>query len=130
MGLDVSHDAFHGAYSAFNRLRHSWAEAAGGKMTDNVTEGTGSYTYLTETFATPDEEAGFVEIMGHSDCDGEISPEMCAKVADALQRILPNVSEVHGGGHLDRAGGVRRSTERFIAGCREAHEAGERLEFG
>lgn len=29
MGLDTSHDAWHGAYSAFTRFRHALAEAAG-----------------------------------------------------------------------------------------------------
>lgn len=30
MGLDISHDAFHGAYSAFNSLRQEVAHAVGG----------------------------------------------------------------------------------------------------
>jgi len=29
MGLDVSHDCFHGAYSAYYSLRQEWAKAAG-----------------------------------------------------------------------------------------------------
>ena len=32
MGLDVSHDAFHGAYSAFNRLRQFVCAATGGSF--------------------------------------------------------------------------------------------------
>ena len=30
MGLDISHDAWHGAYSAFNRFRQKVAQAMGG----------------------------------------------------------------------------------------------------
>lgn len=32
MGLDTSHDAFHGAYSAFNRLRQEVSRARGGSF--------------------------------------------------------------------------------------------------
>lgn len=130
MGLDVSHDAWHGAYSAFHRWRTALAEATGGGMTDNPLSGTQHYTYMTEAFDTPEQEAGFREIMGHSDSDGEISPEMCAHVADALEHLLPRINEAHGGGHIARAGGVRAATQRFAEACRAAHAANEPLEFG
>lgn len=37
---------------------------------------------------------GLTEFFGHSDCDGEISPEMCKIVADELEAILPYVEEL------------------------------------
>jgi len=52
---------------------------------------------------------GLTEFFGHSDCDGEISPEMCKIVADELEAILPYVEELakkempHG--HILRDGG-------------------------
>ena len=123
MGLDVSHDAW----------RTALARAAGGDLVGGgALAPRAHYTYETAAFETPEQEAGFRELMSHSDGDGEISPEMCAHVADALEHLLPRIPDTDelGGGHIARAGGMRAATERFIAGCRGAHEAGDTLEFG
>lgn len=131
MGLDVSHDAWRGAYSAFHRWRKALAEAAGGELTSvSPLSEKAHYTYMTESFDTAEQEMGFREIMGHSDCDGDISPEMCVHVAEALEKLLPDITDEHGGGHIEWHGGMRAVTEKFIKGCREAHEHGEPLEFG
>ncbi|WP_244185725.1 hypothetical protein [Bacillus sonorensis] len=42
----------------------------------------------------PKTHKGLTEFFGHSDCDGEISPEMCKIVADELEAILPYVEEL------------------------------------
>lgn len=128
MGLDVSHDAWSGAYSAFHRWRKSLAKAAGGRFEDDPTQpGWATVFYDDTAFDTLEQEAGFLEIMGHSDCDGEISPEMCKHVADALGKLLPRISEVEAGGHMPN---VRLKTLKFIEGCRVAHRVGESLKFG
>jgi hypothetical protein len=69
--------------------------------------------------------------MSHSDCDGNISPEMCLKIADELEALLPAIEKVQGfeGGHITRDGGLLAVTKRFISGCRDAAKNNETLEF-
>jgi hypothetical protein len=80
-----------------------------------------------------DEEShpGLYEFLKHSDCDGEISPEMCAKVADELEAILPKVESLNSKayGHIAASGGYSSTLKQFIAGCRAAALAGEPLKF-
>jgi hypothetical protein len=146
MGLDTSHDAFHGAYSAFNRLRQEVASAIGGSYPPHylraydgkIAEGkNGSlivdYTLDPERFYTPDEvtqesHPGLWEFLTHSDCDGAIAPDMCAKVADDLEPLLDKMPE-GGAGHIGARGGFREVLRKFIAGCRAAHAEGVPLDF-
>ena len=112
MGLDCSHDAFHGAYSAFNRLRQEVCRAAGGE-------------YNIES------NPGLFEFLNHSDCDGEISPEMCKLVADELEELMPKFKESlpPSGGHIALQEGYVNVLRKFIEGCRAAYAAGEPLIF-
>lgn len=123
MGLNCSHDAFDGAYSAFHRFRCVVCVAAGGVWDKN-----GRWEILEEIYNA---NAGLVEFLNHSDCDGEISPEMCLKVADDLEKLLPIIEANDDGsyGHIARAGGFAAVTRKFIKGCREAAKLGEPLEF-
>lgn len=125
MGLNCSHGAFDGAYSAFYRFREAICTAAGG-VWDN---GDGHWHMPEEIY---NENEGLVALLNHSDCDGEISSEMCVKVANDLEKLLPVIekNDNGGGGHITRAGGFTGTTKKFIAGCREAARLGEPLEFG
>lgn len=129
MGLDTSHEAFHGAYSAFNRLRQAVAKAAGGSFpphSDPAKFPRDDMWYWTDDNHGP----GLYEFMTHSDCDGEISPEMCNAVADELEALLPKMQDLgEAGGHLARVGGYHGALTKFIAGCRLAAECNEPLEF-
>jgi hypothetical protein len=135
MGLDTTHDAFHGAYSAFNNLRRFLLKSIGGSFPPHEDKsfkdgfwywGDGS-EYSSET------HKGLLEFFSHSDCDGEILPEMCKIVADELEGILPHVEQLAKTeevfGHLLRDGGYVEVTKRFIEGCRLAHKRSEPLEF-
>jgi hypothetical protein len=148
MGLDCSHGAFSGAYSAFNRLRQEVAWVIGGSFPPHYlrnldgslaldkhgnaqrdTERDEQFFYIdSETYGRAD-NPGLWEFLCHSDCDGEISPEMCAKVADELEALLPKVRIGEGGGHILRGGGYRAVLQRFIDGCRDAHRRNEPLTF-
>jgi hypothetical protein len=130
MGLDVSHDAFRGAYSAFFRLREFVCAATGG------TYDSSGYT-LGQTFIEEGANwQGLVEFLSHSDCDGEIDPEMCTEVANNLTALLPRMEEMEmsskwlATGHIAMDGGYVAVVKQFIAGCRAAAEAGEPLVFG
>lgn len=149
MGLDCSHDAFHGAYSAFNRFRKAVAEAVGGSYPPHFAKSqlTGEYVRdrygslvfddtLDATMWYWDDEysaetnPGLYEFLCHSDCDGEISPEMCVKVADELEALLPILDEMEStGGHLDKFETMGNVARQFIAGCRAAADNNEPLEF-
>lgn len=131
MGLDTTHDAFHGAYSAFNRFRTIICEAAGGSYPPHKDE-----KLDPRMFYLPDgadtKYPGLWEFLTHSDCDGEISPEKCKQVADDLEALLPKIAEValkEEGGHIAHQGGYVEVTKKFIAGCRQAHQLNETLEF-
>lgn len=149
MGLDTSHDAFRGAYSAFNRFRQEIARAIGGSFPPHYVWGEDGSIKEDENGrlirdTTLEERAwyfgddyseethpGLFEFMRHSDCDGEISPEMCSVVADELERLIPSVealgSQSHG--HIAARGGYVEVLKKFIAGCRAAAEEGAPLDF-
>ena len=150
MGLDTSHDAWHGSYSGFNSLRQVVCAVFGGSYPPHTCVGWGAGTItrddllgktepLDDTmiyFCPPGENVdvpeGLYEFLTHSDCDGEIAPEMCAKVADDLEALLPKIEAFTGtswSGHVERAGGYAAAVRQFIAGCRAAHAAGEPLDF-
>jgi len=147
MGLDTTHDAWHGAYSAFNRWRNAVAEAAGYRIItpprynepgfDPAFAGIGPYVdidwdavadknYKGEWDTVPGDDP-LIYLIVHSDCDGVIHPEQGRHLALRLRELLPKLPE-NGDGHLARYG-VRGSTERFILGLDAAVTAGEDLEF-
>jgi hypothetical protein len=149
MGLDVSHDAWHGAYSAFSRWRHLLAEAAGYEVAEIVEEtisvpGRPDYKSTRplvlidwghvkpENFqgewAEADEPSdALLYLIVHSDCDGYLTPRHAGLVADRLQELLPSLPDEVVPGHI---GDLRAKTAAFIKGCREAAATGARLEFG
>ena len=139
MGLDTTHEAWHGAYGAFTRWRHALARAAGyevyeirpGRDETFIDWGhTEERNYYGEWDSIPCGIKGpdpLLILIVHSDCDGHIEPHHCALLAGRLTELLPLIPEDEdGGGHL---GNVRAKTEQFIAGCIAAATAGERLEF-
>lgn len=137
MGLDTSHDAWHGAYSAFSRWRDVVARSAGyqvarieGEMFKSIQIDWGHIepkNYQGEWDETPAD--ALIVLIAHSDCDGVIHPEQAAPLADRLEELLPLIPDEEGGGHIAMVGGYREATKRFIAGLRRAVEAGEDLDF-
>ena len=146
MGLDVSHDCWHGAYSAFMRWRTKLAEVAGLPPL-NLMEG-----FYTEAepgsfvacFSQRDRESGdfmypglpirwdclkpdpLHALLHHSDCDGEIAAEVCLVIAERLMQLLPLLPDEEAPGHI---GNWRAKTQAFIDGLRAAHAAGEPVNF-
>ena len=123
MGLDTTHDCWHGAYSAFSRWRVEIARVAGMPPLE-----------MMEGFIHDGQQGIKWEILkpdvlhvllNHSDCDGHISWRNTKKLADRLAELLP-LLEGDGGGHI---GSYREKTQIFIDGLLAAHEAHERVEF-
>lgn len=152
MGLDCSHDAFHGAYSAFNSFRQVICKAFGGSFPPHNFKGfkngvitrdmllgkeqplDNNMIYFNDptdenTVEVPD---GLYLFLTHSDCDGDISPELCIKVADDLEQLLPKIKAMTGtpwSGSIEHAGGYEEATKKFIDGCRLAARKNEPLLF-
>jgi hypothetical protein len=142
MGLDTSHDCWHGAYSAFSRWRHEVAKAAGYqvlpvKYDDGVVRDTimidwghlperALYGEWPETPADP-----LLVLIAHSDCEGEIRPEQAGPLADRLEELMPQMERQDGeaGGHIAARGGYSGATRKFIDGLRAASAAGEPVDF-
>jgi len=121
MGLDISHNAWHGAYSAFMRWRMKIAEVSGlpdlNKM-EGFTDDKNAIKFDTKHPLTP--------LLYHSDCDGYINRSKLPGIIDALTKILPFLEKEDGGGHI---GNYAEKTQTFIDGCKLALEKKQRLEF-
>ncbi len=126
MGLDTTHDCWHGAYSAFHRWRNRIAQAVGidlDKMEGFCpisSDGRGGIPW-SNLNTNP-----LHELLSHSDCDGDIPHGNCAAIADKLDELLPKLVGEDGGGHI---GSYVERTQQFIDGLRHAADAGEDVEF-
>lgn len=125
MGLDTSHDCWHGPYSWFARWRLSLAKTlAMPTLTDE--------RFGVERYELPDGEWQARNYMGwwdenpeniltvlfvHSDCDGYIFPQHAEPLADALEKIRTNDEDMD---YL---------TDQFVAGLRKAADNWEIVEF-
>ncbi|MCW3466536.1 hypothetical protein [Chitinophaga nivalis] len=113
MGLDISHGAWHGPYSYFMRWRTTIAEKA--QLGDlRKYEGYNGNKPLASI-----EKEGLQILLSHSDCDGELTPDECKKVADDLTDLLPSLSD-----------DMHERTIVFIKGCISAFEKNETMYFG
>ena len=147
MGLDVTHDCFHGAYSSFTRWRNLLAEAAGYTMSEVTDKDLADYRYKRIDGLNYDlpierymgkgwgKEIPAVAFRGpdpmlllhlHSDCDGVIKRKHQLPLADRLEELLPKLEHIDGGGHI---GNAADKTRQFIAGLRDAHAAHETVRF-
>jgi len=130
MGLDTSHDCWHGAYSAFRSLRNAVADAAGWPMNADRSDYLLPLDELTDAnFAgdwdhVPGDDP-LIVFLAHSDCDGVIHPEQGVHVAKRLREIAPKLPD-EGGGHI---WSMRGCTLKFAAGIERAAEAGEDVDF-
>ena len=140
MGLDVSHDCWHGAYSAFLRWRHKLAEVAGYEIaTIRYDDGwpsemetimldwghLGTEEHLMGKWdKTPDDP--LLVLLVHSDCDGYIYPEQMEPLARRLEELLPLLPKDDDRGHI---GNWKNKTQQFIDGLQYAVMKDEVVEF-
>ena len=122
MGLDTTHDCWHGSYSSFNEWRREIEKASGFEDVDYQAYEWFNFQGMWES-ATPSD--GILILLVHSDCDGYIFPGDQERLADRLEELLPA---------LDASGpqyswSPRGLAERFIAGLRDAIEKIEVVQF-
>jgi hypothetical protein len=135
MGLDTSHDCWHGPYIAFTRFRNNLAIAAGYVVKpvkyDGGTCDTAEIDWERIERDNPNcfqgewntsEGDPLVYLIAHSDCDGVLHPPQANALADRLTALLPRLPD-------DGINPTRRQAERFIAGLRTAVTAGEDVDF-
>jgi hypothetical protein len=141
MGLDITHDCWHGAYSAFMAWRRKLAEVAELPPLD-LMEGfyPGTMDILRDVdppvrdrwekslpikWASLRRDVLYV-LLYHSDYDGDISPELCGPLADRLEELIPLLPDEIVSGHI---GHWRVKTQKFVDGLRLAASRGEAIEF-
>lgn len=124
MGLDTTHDAWHGAYSGFNRFRYAVAEATGIDLEAHWN----GLDFTDDMLHTGNWEPGdpLFTLLNHSDCEGHIVWQRLTQLADRLESLLPNLEESVA---PYRGWGPRGWTEQFIHGCRDAVRQQENLGF-
>lgn len=148
MGLDTTHDCWHGAYSAFMRWRSEIAKLAGmpplslmegfyaaGDHDDPILwarKGLGSETAFTDVRESLPikwealRPSALHTLLHHSDCEGDISWKDCGPIADELEKLLPKFPNADAGGHI---GNWRDKTQQFIIGLKLAASRKENVVF-
>lgn len=131
MSLELSHGAFKGSCSAFNRFRCVVALAAGGSYPPHDDPELDENLWYHDTEWSKQAHPGLTAFFDHDDDNGALSPQTCAALADELEELLPAIRAIGGidRGHIAQQGGFGRVARKFIRGCREAAAAGEELRF-
>lgn len=131
MGLDTSHNCWHGAYSAFARFRKGLAAEIGINL--DTMEGFGPSTSITlmpgyvPAMANKWEPDPVYALLNHSDCEGEIAHADCGPLAKRLREIVADIDPARAaGGHLD---GIREAAITFAEGLELADNCGEDVDF-
>lgn len=135
MGLDTSHDCWHGSYSSFTRWRHAVARAAGywvlpvkyenGMWMDCIMLDWGHLPkghLLGEWEEDPEDP--LLVLLTHSDCEGVIKAKHCAALATKLQSLLPELDDTKSAWKSDA-----ELTRIFIAGLRKAAKRNQNVNF-
>lgn len=117
MGLDTSHECWHGPYSSFHSWRKAIATAAGLDL-DKLWEDTATNSNATTGRWTETPDNALMVLLLHSDCDGVIQHAQCKPLADALMPLVAKVPDQW-----------RAATVRFIAGLITADAVREDVDF-
>jgi hypothetical protein len=121
MGLDTTHNAWHGPYSSFNRFRYQLAKRIGINLDEYIGYNPGGSKDLVSI------DHPLMDLFNHSDCDGELTPEQCSKIVDGLDQII-NDSPIPTNSRSEDYLFIHQVI-RFRDGCKEAYEKQEILQF-
>lgn len=87
MGLDTTHDCWHGPYSSFNRFRFDLAK----QIDINL------YRYMgyndNGILKLDSIKHDIMPLLNHSDCDGKLTIRECRRIVKGLNSILENLNE-------------------------------------
>lgn len=137
MGLECSHNAFKGAYSAFKEFRLAVASVIGVSYPPHTDEARKRYdAYLepdrwywdVDLNYSQETHPGLYVFFSINDSDDRIPPYICHLMAKELTPLLPKLQQLGlGDGHIARDGGYAAVCKRFIDGCSLAASKGECL---
>lgn len=138
MGINLTHNAWTGSYTAFAAWRTALAGAAGYETTAEPDPETGRISFEELRHAqyavagwqfNPDRDIGdwtneppppdpLLILLTHSDCDGRIAPQQAQPLADRLEQLLPRIPQYT----KDLADEMQLQfmTRKFVAGLRDA----------
>lgn len=125
MGLDTSHNAWHGPYSSFNNFR-KWLAS---KINVDLNE----YIGYMNPNATKEIESinhKIMPLLNHSDCEGDLTPAECLQIAEGIDEILNNLSkdEIDHPENQHHFSNYNKA-KQFRDGCLFAHSKNENIEF-
>jgi hypothetical protein len=126
MGLDTSHNCWHGPYSSFNEFRRALAACIGIDLSEYMGYGNESATKDLSSI-----EHGIMPLLNHSDCEGELSVEESRSISEGLSPILNSLSQ-YSTEEIDRkykAWRFKERIEKFRDGCLLAIENNEVIDF-
>ncbi len=118
MGLDTTHDAWHGPYGSFNQFRKWLASKIGINLDEYYGYGNGGTKKLS---SIPND---LKYLFDHSDCDGDITPLRCKKIAKAIDEVLKKVKEDDVITNYQKTNAIQ-----FRNGCLKAFKKKEKLQF-
>lgn len=125
MGLDTTHNAWHGTYSSFRAFRYAIMDILGMPPLGEMQYFHNPSSHRPPKLAKPIQwtalsiDPRWLPLLLHSDCDGELTPSECAGIADVLEPIVDKFESEY----------LKTHARQFAAGCRLAAERGEVMEF-
>jgi hypothetical protein len=118
MGLDTTHNCWHGDYSSFMTFRIQLAKQIGINLLDFAGfDGNKSWKYINHDIKT---------LLKHSDCDGSISANQAKKIVSGLNSILENFKTTGDNFTDDR---LKERIIQFRDGCLDAISKNESVLF-
>lgn len=119
MGLDTTHNCFHGPYSTFMRFRRSLADQIGINLDDYV-----EYDREKGTKSLVDLDHPLQPLFNHSDCEGELSVKESKQIVEGLNSVIDQFdkSKPQDFDFLNRV-------IQFRDGCLEAIQKKEKIIF-
>ena len=125
MGLDTSHNAWHGPYSSFNNFRRWLAEKIEINLNDYI-----GYRNESATKKLTSIDHKLMPLFNHSDCEGILTPDECKQIAEGIEEVLKNMSkeEIE---HPENEYSLSNynKAKQFREGCLLAYSLDENIEF-
>jgi len=118
MGLDTSHNCWHGPYSSFNRFRYSLGHQIGIDLDDYAGYGKTGVKDLTKI------EHELMPLFNHSDCDGILTVEESKQIVIGLNKVLENFND-----KIEADYNFKENIIQFRDGCLDAIERNEEIDF-
>jgi hypothetical protein len=119
MGLDTTHNCFHGSYGTFNKFRYELAKQIGINLNDYI-EYNGNGNKILDNV-----DHDLIPLLNHSDCDGELTPDECKRIVNGLNEVLNNLDSHTKNNFYN----FEQRIIQFRDGCKKAIKLNENVKF-